>query len=81
MDLMEVMDHETFCPLKGDASYWSIVIGDRTLKNVVWSYEDVFDEMDQLKDHLAFLRRSGQGGVGFRGGLIGGAGRNPGSVT
>ena len=46
--------HVTHCPYKGDASYWSIRSGSRTVDNAVWSYEAPFDAMTAIKGHLAF---------------------------
>src|SRR3984957_19092746 len=47
-------EHSTFCPYKGDASYYSIPAGgDRSL-NAVWTYETPFEAMTQIKDYLAF---------------------------
>jgi uncharacterized protein (DUF427 family) len=46
--------HVTHCPYKGDASYWSIRSGSRTVDNAVWSYEAPFDAMAPIKGHLAF---------------------------
>ena len=54
MSLLERTEHHTFCPFKGDASYWSIRVGDRLLPNAVWTYEDVFEEVMPLKDYVAF---------------------------
>jgi len=39
-DLLERTDHSTHCPFKGDASYWSVRVGDRVAENAVWTYED-----------------------------------------
>jgi len=47
-------EHTTYCPYKGDASYYSIPAGgDRSL-NAVWTYETPFEAMAQIKDYLAF---------------------------
>src|SRR5271167_3311497 len=47
-------EHMTYCPYKGDASYYSIPAGgDRSL-NAVWSYETPFETMTQIKDCVAF---------------------------
>jgi uncharacterized protein (DUF427 family) len=47
-------EHTTYCPYKGDASYFSIPAGgDRSL-NVVWTYETPFAAMAQIKDYVAF---------------------------
>ena len=51
---LERTDHKTFCPFKGDASYWTIRVGDRLEENAVWSYEDPFDEVAGLKGCVSF---------------------------
>jgi len=47
-------DLVTHCPYKGDASYWSIRSGARTVENAVWSYETPYDDMAPIAGHLAF---------------------------
>ena len=47
-------DLVTHCPYKGDAAYWSIRSGPRTVENAVWSYEAPYDEMASIKGYLAF---------------------------
>ena len=47
-------DHKTHCPYKGDASYYSIPAGGDRAKNAVWSYENPYPSVIQIKDHLAF---------------------------
>ena len=54
LDLFEATEHRTFCPFKGEASYWTLRLGTRIEKNVVWSYEDPFEEVSGLKDFMAF---------------------------
>lgn len=54
MDLLEPTDHSTRCPFKGDASYWSVRVGDRVAENAVWGYPDPIDEAPPLADYLAF---------------------------
>ncbi len=49
-DSMTRTDHNTFCPFKGEASYWTA--GDQ--ENVAWSYQAPFDEMMEIKDYVAF---------------------------
>lgn len=53
-DAMERTDHQTFCPFKGEASYWSLRVADRVETNAVWTYEDPFDEVAGLKDYVSF---------------------------
>lgn len=40
----------TYCPYKGDASYYSLP----GAENAVWSYEHPHAAMAAIKDHLAF---------------------------
>ena len=54
MDLLTRTDLRTHCPLKGDASYWSIHSAERTAENAAWSYEDPFAEVAQLAGAIAF---------------------------
>jgi uncharacterized protein (DUF427 family) len=47
-------EHTTYCPYKGDASYYGIPAGGDRSRNAVWTYETPFEAMAQIKDHLAF---------------------------
>jgi uncharacterized protein (DUF427 family) len=53
-DLLEPTDKSTHCPHKGDASYWSIVVGDRVARSAVWSYQDPLPGRDDIRGYLAF---------------------------
>ena len=47
-------EHTTYCPYKGDASYYSIPsAGDRGT-NAVWTYEHPYDSVTPIKDYVAF---------------------------
>jgi uncharacterized protein (DUF427 family) len=54
MDLLQHTDHHTHCSYKGDASYWTIRVGDRAAENAVWSYLDPIPEQQAIKGYLAF---------------------------
>ena len=54
MTLLKATDHHTHCPYKGDASYFTIHAGGRDAKNAVWSYEQPFPAMAEIKNYLAF---------------------------
>jgi uncharacterized protein (DUF427 family) len=47
-------EHTTYCPYKGDASYYSIPAGGNRSLNAVWTYETPFEAVAQIKEHLAF---------------------------
>ncbi|HEY0521644.1 MAG TPA: DUF427 domain-containing protein [Ilumatobacteraceae bacterium] len=53
-DLMQHTDKSTHCPRKGDAEYWSIVIGDRHIDNAVWSYPIPLDGTPDISGYVAF---------------------------
>jgi uncharacterized protein (DUF427 family) len=44
----------THCPYKGDASYFSIKVGDRLIEDAIWSYEEPYEAMKAIAGHLAF---------------------------
>jgi uncharacterized protein (DUF427 family) len=46
--------HRTHCPYKGDASYFTIAADGRTAENAVWSYEQPFPAVADIKECLAF---------------------------
>ena len=54
LDLMAKTDTSTHCPYKGDASYWSLTLGGRSVDDILWSYETPFDEVPELAGLAAF---------------------------
>jgi uncharacterized protein (DUF427 family) len=52
--LLERTDHVTYCPYKGECHYFSIPAGGTRSVNAVWSYEDPYEAVAAIKDHLAF---------------------------
>ncbi len=53
-DALTPSDTSTHCPYKGDASYWSAGAGGETCRDVMWAYQDPYDEMLAIKDNGAF---------------------------
>lgn len=60
MDLFERTRHQTFCPFKGHASYWTVRAGDLLEENAVWTYEEPFEEVLGLKDYVSFYVGRGE---------------------
>jgi uncharacterized protein (DUF427 family) len=54
MDLLERTNHKSHCPYKGDASYWTLRVGGRSIENAAWSYENPLPEMAAIKGQIAF---------------------------
>ena len=59
LDLLHPTAHKTYCPFKGDCSYWTIDVdgaaGHRS-ENAVWAYAAPYDEAGGLAGHYAFYR-------------------------
>ena len=51
MERLARSSHQTHCPFKGEASYYSLANGP---ENAVWTYEQPYDEMTAIKELLAF---------------------------
>ena len=47
-------DHTTYCPFKGDCSYYSLPGDVEGGANAVWTYEAPFPAVGAIQDHLAF---------------------------
>jgi uncharacterized protein (DUF427 family) len=47
-------DHHTYCPYKGEASYYTILMDGRFAENAVWTYETPYPAMAEIKDLVAF---------------------------
>lgn len=45
---------ESYCPYKGDASYYSIAVGDDTAVDAVWEYQNPYAPVAAIKGHVAF---------------------------
>jgi len=56
MDFLRRTDHHTYCPYKGNASYWSIEAGDETVENAAWSYQEPFTQVSEIKGYISFYK-------------------------
>jgi uncharacterized protein (DUF427 family) len=57
MGSLEESEHTTYCPFKGEASYWSVKVGDKVSENVVWGYPEPIDSCPPIAGYLAFYWR------------------------
>ncbi|KAL1856145.1 hypothetical protein Plec18170_004014 [Paecilomyces lecythidis] len=49
-------DTSTYCPWKGDASYYTVTVADKVLPNAAWYYPQPMDAAKNIKDHVAFYK-------------------------
>lgn len=54
MQQLQPTEHSTHCPYKGDANYFSITVGSKTVENAIWTYENPYPAVASIKDYLAF---------------------------
>jgi len=53
-ELLAPSNHRTHCPYKGDASCWTLNVGDRIIENAAWSYETPIEDVASIKGRIAF---------------------------
>src|SRR6184192_602523 len=51
---LERTNHATYCPYKGDCSYYSVPAGGEKSINAVWTYENPYPAVAQIRKHVAF---------------------------
>jgi uncharacterized protein (DUF427 family) len=54
MEVMESTEHSTYSLLKGDASYWTIRVGEHVAENAAWSYLNPLPDGPAIKGYMAF---------------------------
>ncbi len=54
MPLLHDSARTSYCPFKGEASYFSIGVDNARAEDAVWFYREPFDAVAEIKDHLAF---------------------------
>jgi len=54
MGQLERSAHSTYCPYKGDCAYYSMAAGGERAVNAVWTYEQPYDAVAAIRDHVAF---------------------------
>lgn len=52
--VLERSDHLTFCPWKGDASYFDVVVGEHRNSNAAWYYKEPYEAAKAIRGHVAF---------------------------
>ena len=50
---LERTDYVTYCPYEGDCNYYSVPAGGKKSVNAVWSYEDTFPAVGEIRGYVA----------------------------
>ena len=54
MSQLQRTQHSTYCPYKGDASYYSITSGGAKSVNAIWTYEAAYPAVAEINGYMAF---------------------------
>ena len=52
--MVQPTDHYTYCPYKGDCSYYTVLVGGPRTVNAVWTYDAPYEAVAAIKGHVAF---------------------------
>jgi len=52
--LLDRTTTQTYCPYKGDASYYSVKTSDGTETDVIWTYDHPYQAVAEIAGHVAF---------------------------
>lgn len=55
-DLLKPSDKHTTCPWKGEASYYTIQIGNQSNPDAAWYYPNPKQAAENIKDYIAFWK-------------------------
>jgi uncharacterized protein (DUF427 family) len=54
MEHLDATPTETVCPFKGQASYWTVRVGDDEHRDLAWSYPKTIDGMEAIAGRICF---------------------------
>ena len=57
MELLDPTDHGSHCPYKGDARYWTVIVGEKRAENAAWSYDAPIAAAADITEYVAFYWR------------------------
>ncbi|MEH3157406.1 MAG: DUF427 domain-containing protein [Gordonia paraffinivorans] len=52
--VLRTSETTSYCPYKGEASYFDVAVGGDTATDVVWTYTDPFPAVADIRAHVAF---------------------------
>jgi uncharacterized protein (DUF427 family) len=54
--MLEPSDTSSYCPWKGDAGYYDVVVGDERNEDAAWYYAQPYDAAKDIKGYVAFWK-------------------------
>jgi uncharacterized protein (DUF427 family) len=64
-EMLQSSDTETYCPYKGDATYYSVVTrAGETVDDAIWTYVQPYPAVGQIAGHVAFYPNKAEVSVG-----------------
>ena len=54
MEMFEINTNSSFCPIKGEASYFDLKYENEHVENIAWSYEKPLPRAGRISEYLAF---------------------------
>jgi uncharacterized protein (DUF427 family) len=64
-DLLRPTDTATYCPFKGDASYYSVVTSaGEVVDDAIWTYKEPYEAVAAIAGHVAFYPDKAEISVG-----------------
>jgi uncharacterized protein (DUF427 family) len=54
MQFLQRSAHTSYCPYKGDASYFNLSAPGHSSENAIWSYEMPYEAVRAITNHVAF---------------------------
>jgi uncharacterized protein (DUF427 family) len=55
-ELLEKSATSTYCPWKGHASYYSVVVSGKRNEDAAWYYPEPYDAAKEIRDYVAFWK-------------------------
>lgn len=56
MELLDNSQSSSYCPWKGDASYFSVVVDGKRNEDAAWYYPEPYDAAKGIKGYVAFWK-------------------------
>jgi len=53
-EVLKPSDHTTYCPYKGDASYYSLTTPNGEVDDAAWYYSEPYSAVAEIAGHVAF---------------------------